>query len=112
MKGPWRALLVQGSAQIFHFLWPDPNENNYSSETKDGTDPQPGSEFKFFHCLNVFKKHYHLRPRKDPAGPFLSKSPVKLSSFYRTTKMKKYIPVEPNVGLNSNNILNLSLSMV
>ena len=29
MKGPWRALLVQGSPQIFHFLWPDPNENNY-----------------------------------------------------------------------------------
>ena len=29
MKGPWRALLVQGSPQILHFLWPDPNENNH-----------------------------------------------------------------------------------
>ena len=29
MKGPWRVLEVQGSPQIFHFLWPDPNENNY-----------------------------------------------------------------------------------
>ena len=29
MKGPWRALLVQGSPQFFHFLWPDPKENNY-----------------------------------------------------------------------------------
>ena len=24
MKGPWRALLVQGTPQNFHFLWPDP----------------------------------------------------------------------------------------
>ena len=29
MKGPWRALLVQGSPQIFHFLWPHPNKDNY-----------------------------------------------------------------------------------
>ena len=29
MNGPWRILSVQGSLQIFHFLWPDPNENNY-----------------------------------------------------------------------------------
>ena len=29
MKGPWRVLSVEGSLHIFHFLWPDPNENNY-----------------------------------------------------------------------------------
>ena len=29
MKGPWWAFLVQGSPQIFLFLWSDPNENNY-----------------------------------------------------------------------------------
>ena len=29
MNGPWRILSVQGSLHIFHFLWPDPNENNY-----------------------------------------------------------------------------------
>ena len=29
MKGPWRVLSVQGSLHIFHFFWPDPNENNY-----------------------------------------------------------------------------------
>ena len=28
MKGPWRVLSVQGSLHIFHFFWPDPNENN------------------------------------------------------------------------------------
>ena len=28
MNGPWWTLLVQGSPQIFNFLWPDPNENN------------------------------------------------------------------------------------
>ena len=29
MKGPWRVLSVHGSLHIFHFLWPDPNRNNY-----------------------------------------------------------------------------------
>ena len=29
MKGPWRVLSVEGSLHIFHFLWSDPNENNY-----------------------------------------------------------------------------------
>ena len=29
MNGPWQALLVQGSPQIFNFLWPDLNKNNY-----------------------------------------------------------------------------------
>ena len=30
MKGPWHVVLsVEGSLHIFHFLWPDPNENNY-----------------------------------------------------------------------------------
>ena len=29
MKGLWWVLEVQGSPQIFHFLWPDPNENNH-----------------------------------------------------------------------------------
>ena len=29
MKGSWRVLSVQGSLHIFHFFWPDPNENNY-----------------------------------------------------------------------------------
>ena len=29
MKGPWWALSFQGAFQIFHFLWPDPNANNY-----------------------------------------------------------------------------------
>ena len=28
MNGPLQALLVQGSPQIFHFLWPYPNKNN------------------------------------------------------------------------------------
>ena len=29
MKGPWRALSVQGSLHILHFLWHRPNENSY-----------------------------------------------------------------------------------
>ena len=29
MKGPWRALSVQGSLHILHFLWHHPNENSY-----------------------------------------------------------------------------------
>ena len=29
IKGPWRALSVQGSHHIFHFLWYHPNENSY-----------------------------------------------------------------------------------
>merc|ERR1711942_592043 len=28
MEGPWRVLSVQGSLHIFHFFWPDRNENN------------------------------------------------------------------------------------
>ena len=47
MKGPCQSILVQGSPQIFHFLWPDPNENNYSSGTKDGIGPKPGLNSSF-----------------------------------------------------------------
>ena len=39
MKGPWRALLVEGSLQIFYFLQPDPNEKNISLEAKIGWTP-------------------------------------------------------------------------
>ena len=105
MEGPWRVLLAQGSAQIFHFFWPDSNENNYSSGTEDGIDPKPGSEFEFVHCIKVYKK-------KLPIPTLLYKGPPKFSPFYQPTKLKRNIPVEPKVGLNLNKAVNLSLSMV
>ena len=69
MKGPWRALLVQGSSQIFNFLQPDPNEKNDTSGSKDWLDPKPGPKFEFGHCLKVYKKHDHERTLAGPPGP-------------------------------------------
>ena len=64
MKGPWRALLVQGSSQIFDFLQPAPNEKKYSSWSKDWLDPKPGPKFEFAHCLKVYKKINEFGPWK------------------------------------------------
>ena len=81
MKGPWRALLVQGSSQIFDFLQPDPNEKNYSSGTKDGIDPKPGPNFEFVHCLKVYKKIINLDHQRTLAGPFCAMVPSKEPCF-------------------------------
>ena len=32
-------------------------KKNYSSGTKDGIGPKPGSNFDFVHCLRVYKKN-------------------------------------------------------
>ena len=79
MEGPWRALLMQGSTQILHFLWPDSNENNHSSGTKDGIDPKPGSKFEFVHCLKVYKK-WPIWTIKEPwQAFFVQRSPLRAS---------------------------------
>ena len=83
MKGPWRALLVQGSSQIFDFLQPDPNEKKYSSGSKDWLDPKPGPKFEFGHCLKVYKKHDHERTLP---GPFCARVPQNILLFIAQTK--------------------------
>ena len=80
--------------------------------TKGGIELKPGPNFEFVHYLKVYKKNYQFGPWKDPGGPSKWKGPPKFSTFYSLTQMKKIIPLEPKVGLNSNQALNLSLSIV
>ena len=79
LKGPCRALYVQGSPKIIFFLLSNQNKTYYSFGIKYWIDPQPGSKLEFVHCLNVYK-------RNNPSRPFFRNSPLERVTFLLPNK--------------------------
>ena len=82
MKGPWRALLVQGSPQFFHFLWPHPNENNYRLSMQQKWDQLTLGRQK----STLISRGPALVLQWTLPGPFCARVPQNILLFIAQTK--------------------------